>query len=155
MSSKKKNRVSKTKIGVFGIKKYDCQDTVEKKLSKVDLFKAEDVKETLEIFTSDEDGVASLIRDYCSAKEIKCTVLRTLWEQDSAAGVKRNTEILNKVSRVIVFTDNRDTYMKNVTEEAKQKKRQINTFCLNSDDAKYYKVKEERPTTETLTDQRL
>lgn len=155
MTSKKKNRISKTKIGVFGVKKFDCAETVEKKLSKIDILKGDNVSDNIEIITYDDDGVAALVRDYCSEKEIKCTVIKTLWDVDNSAGVKRNTEILNKVSRVIIFTDNVDSYMKNVTEEAKQKKRQINTFCLANHQSKYYKVKEERPSTETLTDQRL
>lgn len=154
-AKKKKPKISKTKVGVFGIKQFDDMEVVKKKLAKVDIFKDDDVAENIEVFTYDDDGIPALIRDYCSDNKIKCSVIKTNWAADSAAGVKRNTEILNKASRIIIFTDNKDTYMKTVTEEAKAKKRQINTFCLQNDDSKYYKAKEERPDTETLTEQRI
>lgn len=153
--AKKKKKIAKTKVGIFGIKKFDDLETIEKKLGKVDIFQDTDVETKVEVFTYDDDGVTALIRDYCSDKKIKCTVLNTLWDSGTDAGVKRNTEILNKVSRVIIFTDNKDTFMKNITDEAKQKKRQLNTFCLNNETSNYYKVKETRPDTETMTDQKV
>lgn len=153
MTAKKK--ISKTKVAVFGIAKFDDRETVDKKLNKIDIFKGDDVAESIEVITYDDDGVPALVREYCADKKIKCTVLKTLWEKGTDAGVKRNTEIITKGSRVVIFTDNKDTYMKNVAENAKQKKRQINTFCINPSDNKYYKVAEERPDTETITDQRM
>ncbi len=103
-------------VSVTGIKMFDDCETVFDKLDRV-LGKLE--KPLKEIVVSDENGIGAIVRQYCKAREIKCRVVKTDWENNGdLAAIKRNQELILSSKLIIVFTDKNDTYVNKFIDQA-------------------------------------
>lgn len=103
-------------VSITGIKMFDDCETVFDKLDRV-LGKLE--KPLKEVVVSDEKGISAIVRQYCKARDIKCRVIKTDWENNGdLAAIKRNSELISSAKLIVVFTDKNDNYINKFIDQA-------------------------------------
>lgn len=103
-------------VAVSGIRQFDDCEIVFDKLDRI-LGKLS--KPLHEILISDEAGIAAIVRQYCKAREIRCRVVKTDWENNGdLAAIKRNQELLQNSKLLIVFNDGKDPYVARFVDQA-------------------------------------
>lgn len=103
-------------VSVAGIKMFDDCETIFDKLDRV-LGKLE--KPLKELVISDENGISAIVRQYCKARDIKCRIIKTDWENNGdLAAIKRNQELILNAKLVIIFTEPHDVYVNKFIDQA-------------------------------------
>jgi hypothetical protein len=127
-------------VSVAGIKMFDDCETIFDKLDRV-LGKLE--KPLKELVISDENGVSAIVRQYCKARDIRCRIVKTDWENNGdLAAIKRNQELILNAKLVIVFTEPNDTYVNKFIDQAFADRVRTKVFTLTKA-LKSFEFKEE------------
>jgi hypothetical protein len=130
--------MSKKIIGIVGIKNYDDEATFLSKVTKKLKRFAED--DTFEFITSEENGIAALVRKYCTEHNEKYLVVKADWdEQGNRAGYNRNETIVDMAKELFVFWDGQCPYLKEIIDNAMRFKKRVSIIFVTAteDKARY------------------